>query len=320
MAQRGECTGCGCDGDCCCEELRLRRERVVVMGRAGYRISWTLPAACMTARANARGGGSVAQLELYAGQCPGETDLMEVLNPADGHIDYTLSEWVELFPDGRLCVVARGANGVALARCDWCLEKDNGVEPPYSPSPSPSPSPPDPDPPERWWPCEITDVVSVYSEVDLPGYVTPPGGLNAAPYDGVFSFSVTTSVEVFSPTPEEGHIHTEIIIYPGAWIPILTASGGPGAQIVPQFITRFVLRSGAGGDSPVPGDGLVEFLAEFVLPAIPDTVTIRSYYVLPGNTAAPCTCPFLNFPSMRCNEGNNVDDRSVYNETIAITV
>lgn len=318
MGQRGECKGCHeCGGDCCCEELRLTRARRVVLGRAGYRISWTLPAACMTSRANARGGGVVEQLELYAGECPNETDLMEVLDPADGYVDYTISEWIELFPQSRLCVVARGANGVVLARCDWCVEKD-GVEPPRSPSPSPSPSPEDPDPPERWWPCEITDVVSAYSEVDLPGYVSPPeAGLNEAVFDGVFSFSVTTSVEVFAPTPEEGYIHTEIIISPGAWITIPPGPEGGGG---PQFFTKLMLESGAGGDAPVPGDGLVEFLASFVLPIVPETVTIRSFYVLPGNIRASCTCPFLNFPSMRCNEGNNVDDRSVYNETIAITV
>ena len=286
------------------------------MGRAGYRISWTMPAACMTARANSRGGGTVEQLELYAGECPNETDLMEVLDPADGFIEYTMSEWIELFPQSRLCVVARGVNGVVLARCDWCVEKD-GVEPPPSPSPSPSPSPEDPDPPERWWPCEITDVFSSYAEVSLPGYDSNDSGmgLNGAVFDGVFTFSVTTNVQVFAPTSEEGHIRTYIKFSPGYTYSVPPGPSGGGGS---QYIDEWYFDSAAGGDAPVPGDGLVEFTKSLVLPYIPDSVTVRTFYVVPPNTAASCVCPSLALPSLRCNDVG--DDRSIWVETIPVTV
>jgi hypothetical protein len=314
-----------CDrrNDCCCFQLGLKStvQRGSVPGLASciaiqsLTLTWATPLPeCVRARAGVDTDAEVV-LEVYlagVGETPDATATADV-----GELVITREE---LFGSGEPCgaclsdlsldmwLVVRNGDGHEVMRCPVCPAScDEG-----SPSVSPSPSPPN-----NPYACEL-DVFAVYAATDLPGYVSPADmGLNGATFDGVFSFDVTATVQVFNATPEDtGKIRIYIETDPGHIYNIPPGPGGSGGGS--HYVDTFIGTSAEGGDSPVAGDGEVTFTYGVVLPYVPDQVTIRVFYIIPPDTAASCVCPVRGFPQLRCNDGT--DDRSVWKEVFTITL
>lgn len=94
---------------------------VDIGGLPGLQLCWTLPAVCVDARAEERGGGGVDSVEIYLQACPPETsDTPYAILPVETTcVQFTYAELNAVPWAGTFCIVVRATNGKVLVRCTW---------------------------------------------------------------------------------------------------------------------------------------------------------------------------------------------------------